>query len=137
MSLKGRMRRLERLAEGDVVSIPQRGGRAARFPASDLEAAFVNLAKRMGAGEDAPPEHPLLKAARNSDDPEWSQSIFVADPDEWVRPVEDLSEQGADAVPDFLHQVEQTPMFAAALAGRAVLTRAFGFDIDQGEIVAT
>jgi hypothetical protein len=44
---------------------------------------------------------------------------------------------GLDAVPGFLRQVEQTPMFAAALAGRAVLTRAFGFDIDGGEIVAT
>ena len=44
---------------------------------------------------------------------------------------------GPDAVPGFLRQVEQTPMFAAALAGRAVLTRAFGFDIDGGEIVAT
>jgi len=29
---------------------------------------------------------------RNSDDPEWSGSIFVADPDGWVRSVEDLSE---------------------------------------------
>ena len=95
--MKRRMRRLERLAEAGVVSIPQRGGGAARFPASDLEAAFVNLMGRLGAGEDAPPEHPLLKAARNSDDPEWSQSIFVADPDAWVRPVEDLSEQAADA----------------------------------------
>ena len=45
--------------------------------------------------------------------------------------------KGPDAVPGFLRQVEQTPMFAAALAGRAVLTRAFGFDIDGGEIVAT
>jgi hypothetical protein len=45
--------------------------------------------------------------------------------------------QGPDAVPGFLRQVEQTPMFAAALAGRAVLTRAFGFDIDGGELVAT
>ena len=48
-----------------------------------------------------------------------------------------LLARGADAVPGFLHQVEQTPMFAAALAGRAVLTRAFGFDVDEGEILAT
>jgi len=48
-----------------------------------------------------------------------------------------LLARGSGAVPGFLHQVEQTPMFAAALAGRAVLTRAFGFDIDGGEIVAT
>jgi hypothetical protein len=44
---------------------------------------------------------------------------------------------GPDAVPGFLNRVEQTPMFAAALVGRAVLTRAFGLDIDGGEIVAT
>jgi hypothetical protein len=44
---------------------------------------------------------------------------------------------GPDAVPGFLRRVEQTPMFAAALAGRAVLTRAFGFEIEGGELVAS
>jgi hypothetical protein len=53
----------------------------------------VNWFDRMGAGEDAPPEHPLLVAARNSSDPYWSQGIYaVNDPDEWVKPIEDLSE---------------------------------------------
>src|SRR5688500_1394197 len=40
-------------------------------------------------------------------------------------------------VAGFRRQVQQTPLFAAALAGRAVLTRAFGFEIKDGEIVAT
>jgi hypothetical protein len=46
----------------------------------------------LGAGEDAPPEHPLLEAARNSSDPLWSQSVYAEDPDEWIEPIEDLSE---------------------------------------------
>jgi hypothetical protein len=45
--------------------------------------------------------------------------------------------RGPAAVPGFLRQVEQTPIFAAALSGRAVLTRAFGFDVEGGEIVAS
>jgi hypothetical protein len=61
--------------------------------APDLAAAFANLTERMGAGEDAPPEHPLLEAVRNPDDPEWVRSAYaVSDPVEWARPVEDLSE---------------------------------------------
>lgn len=40
----------------------------------------MNLAERMGAGEDAPPEHPLLAAASNSDEPKWSGSSFATDP---------------------------------------------------------
>jgi hypothetical protein len=47
---------------------------------------------RLG-GEDAPPEHPLIEAARNSTDPKWSRPFFaVEDPDEWIKPVPDLSE---------------------------------------------
>ena len=47
----------------------------------------------MGAGEDAPPEHPLIAAARNSSDPEWANSVYaIEDPAAHVAPVEDLSE---------------------------------------------
>ena len=47
----------------------------------------------MGAGENAPPEHSLLAAARNSSDPYWSQGMYaINDPDEWVKLVPDLSE---------------------------------------------
>jgi hypothetical protein len=42
---------------------------------------------------DAPPEHPMLAAVRNSSDPGWRGTFyFVEDPDEVTRPVEDLSE---------------------------------------------
>jgi hypothetical protein len=54
---------------------------------------YTNLMDRFGAGEDAPPEHPLIAATWNSSDPKWSQSFFaVNDPDEWIQPVEALSE---------------------------------------------
>jgi hypothetical protein len=53
----------------------------------------MNLMDRLGAGEDAPPEHPLIEAVRNTTDPEWSRCVLaVNDPEEWVEPVEDLSE---------------------------------------------
>ena len=64
----------------------------------------------------------------------------VASLDDWDRdhPIAyDVMGRGPDAVPAFIRQVEETPMFAAALSGRAVLARAFGFDTDEGELVAT
>jgi len=93
MGLRGWLRRLEREAEEEMVVIPQRYGPPARFPTSALKDAYLNLIERMGAGEDAPPEHPLLVAVRNSSDPEWTATFyFAADPDEVTRPVPDLSE---------------------------------------------
>jgi hypothetical protein len=32
--------------------------------------------ERLGAGEDAPPRHPLLEPARSSSDPRWRKSYF-------------------------------------------------------------
>ena len=54
--------------------------------------AYMNLFDRLGAGEDAPPEHPLIAAARNSSEPEWSQSFYAINDEGWTDPVEDLSE---------------------------------------------
>jgi hypothetical protein len=93
VGIRGRLRKLEREARGEFIEIPQRDGTVARFPAEEGMEAYMNLMERLGAGEDAPPEHPLIAAARNSTDPEWSQSFYaVNDPEEWVQPVEDLSE---------------------------------------------
>lgn len=93
MGIRDRLRRLELEAEGEMIVIPQWDGTVARFPNEEGIEAFLNLMHRLGAGEDAPPKHPLIAAARNSSDPEWSQSFFAADdPDEWVKPIEDLSE---------------------------------------------
>ncbi len=92
MGLRNRLRRLERDAEGEMIVIAQKDGTVARFPQSALREAYSNHMARLGAGEDAPPEHPLLVAARNSSDAWWLESVYMADPDEWVQPVEDLSE---------------------------------------------
>ena len=55
--------------------------------------AYINWFDRMGAGENEPPEHPLLKAVRNSSDPELQNLFyFVNDPDAHTQPVPDLSE---------------------------------------------
>ncbi len=61
------------------------------FPDSAGPEAFMNFIERMGAGEDAPPEHPLIEAARNSSDPRWANSFYAANED-ITRPIEDLSE---------------------------------------------
>ncbi len=52
----------------------------------------MNLMERMGAGVDAPPEHPLVEAARNSSDPEWSESFYAGNDEGFTDPIEDLSE---------------------------------------------
>ncbi len=77
-----------------MIIIPQQYGPPARFPASAGMEAYANLMDRLGTGEDAPPEHPLIAAVRNSSDTEWSQSLYaVGDPEAWTQPVEDLSER--------------------------------------------
>jgi hypothetical protein len=92
MGLRDKLRKLERAAEEAMIVIPQLDGPVRRFPASASRDAYLNLFERLGAGEDAPPEHPFLAAARNSSDAWWANSVYAEDPDEWIKPVEDLSE---------------------------------------------
>jgi hypothetical protein len=92
MGLRGRLRKLERDAEEQMIVIPQQDGTVRRFPKSAGMDAYMNLMDRLGAGEDAPPEHPLIAAARNSSEPEWSESFFAVNDEEWTEAVEDLSE---------------------------------------------
>ena len=92
MGLRGRIRHLERNAHEEMIEIPQKDGTVARFPKSASMEAFANLVGRMGAGEGAPPEYPLLEAARNSSKPEWSESFYAAGGAGWTDPIEDLSE---------------------------------------------
>jgi hypothetical protein len=75
-----------------MIEIPQKDGTVRRFPQSAGMEAFMNLMDRLGAGEDAPPEHPLIAAARNSSEPEWSESFYAAGGAGWTGPIEDLSE---------------------------------------------
>ena len=91
--LKGRLRKVGAEIAGEMISIPQRNVTVRRFPPGAGEAALLNFIDRIGAGEEAPPEHPLMEAARNSSEPTWAGSFFVtSDPDEWVKPIPDLSE---------------------------------------------
>ena len=91
--MRDRVQRLERLLEGEFISIPQRDGSIKRFPPCAFEEAFLCAMARIGAGEDAPPRHPLLEAARNSSDPRWRESYFSdIDYEGVTEPVEDLSE---------------------------------------------
>lgn len=93
MALRDRLRRLEEAAEGQMLVIPQRDGTIRKFPQSAGEEAFTNLMDRLGTGEDAPPEHPLIAAARNSSEIRWSSpSYAVEDPQAHVVPIVDLSE---------------------------------------------
>jgi hypothetical protein len=94
MNIRYRLRRLEREAEEEMIVIPQAkpDGTVKRFPQSAGMDAYINLFGRLGAGEDAPPEHPLIAAARNSSDPAWSESFFAMNDEGWTGPVEDLSE---------------------------------------------
>jgi hypothetical protein len=91
--LRGRIKRLERETREEFFEIAQKDGTVARFPKSQGIEAYVNWFERMGAGEDAPPEHPMLAAVRNSSDPYWLNSFFnCGDPDEFIKPIPDLSE---------------------------------------------
>ena len=93
MGLRDKLKRLEREAEEEMLVIPQKDGTVKRFPASEGMVAYMNLMERLGAGEDAPPEHPMIAAVRNSSNPEWTKTFWDAgDPDEWVKPIPDLSE---------------------------------------------
>lgn len=89
MSLRDRLRRLERLSEGVTVSIPQPNEPPARFPESALKEAFLVTTARL-SGDDVPP-HPLALAAARSPSSEWNRSLY-ADDGAAVEPVEDLSE---------------------------------------------
>lgn len=95
MGLRDRLRRLQRMAEGPIVSIPQQDGTVSRFPERELGPAFIDaLDRELGRkglrSDPEQPEHPICLAARNSNDPEWRNSLYVTDrPEEYVP---DLSE---------------------------------------------
>jgi hypothetical protein len=91
--VKAFLKRLENQGKDEEIVIPQKDGTVRRFPKSASREAFSNLMERLGAGEEAPPEHPMIEAARNSSEPEWASSFYAANnPEEWVKPIENLSE---------------------------------------------
>lgn len=92
MALWARLRKQEQAAEEQIIAVPQQDGTVRRFPQSAGMDAYMNLIDRMGAGEDAPPEHPLIVAASNSSDPTWSESFYAMNDDDWTDHIEDLNE---------------------------------------------
>ncbi len=95
MGLRDRLKRLRERAEGPEVIVPQQDGTVKKFAERELGPAFVDaLDRELGRkglrSDPEEPEHPLCAAARNSSDPEWSNSLYVTDRPE--KPIEDLSE---------------------------------------------
>ena len=80
MGFRDKIKKLERLAERDVIEIPQKAGSVARFPQSAYKEAFLrNIAiLRARANREEPPEpHPLSLAVRDAAHREsWHDSVF-------------------------------------------------------------
>jgi hypothetical protein len=93
MGLRGWIRRAERAARGEMIAIPMKDGTTKYFTMRDYREAYSNAVRRLGAGEDAPPRHPMLDAAAASSDPAWRRSYFFdLDYEGATEEVEDLSE---------------------------------------------
>jgi hypothetical protein len=94
MGLRGWVKKLEHAARGEMVDVPQRDGTVKRFTLAEAQDAYLNMMDRLGAGEDAPPEHPFLTAVRNSSEPVplFLSAYAHGDPEDWTAPVPDLSE---------------------------------------------
>ena len=93
MGLKGHLRRIQKLARGEMIEIPQNDGTVAYFHQYELLDAFANLVDRMHAPEgELPEEHPLLIAARSSSDAKWAQSIYSSTDEMFTADLENLSE---------------------------------------------
>ena len=92
MSLRGLLRRLERVYQGETIFIPQEDGAAARFREADLAEAYLIANAREGGQTRY--DHPLSRACRNSSDIKWRDSVFAGPSDEELpeEELEDLSE---------------------------------------------
>jgi hypothetical protein len=72
LGLRGRLRRIEREARGEMIEVLQPDGTVKRFPASDCADALLALTN----GRD----HPLAEAVRNSPDPDWQKTFYNMHP---------------------------------------------------------
>ena len=89
MGLRDRLRSLSRRAEGQLISIPLEDGTVARFSESELAPAYLVVLERE-RGLDV--DHPLARAARNSSDPKWRNSVWAEGEEIPEEEPEDLSE---------------------------------------------
>jgi hypothetical protein len=59
--IRAALKRLEREARGEMISIPQKDGSVKRFRKVETADAYLSPMARMWPGEDAPPEHPCRR----------------------------------------------------------------------------
>ena len=74
--MRSKLRRLEKLAEEEMIVIPQLDGPPKKFPPEAAEEAFMRSLRRLKGNLDLP-EHPLSTAAANSSDAAW-RATFTA-----------------------------------------------------------
>jgi hypothetical protein len=69
----------------------------ATFKPSELWEAYLNVCDRLGAGDAAPPIHPLAAAAPNSSDATWRQcALAEREEDNLTAPVPALYEEAEE-----------------------------------------
>ena len=74
--MRSKLRRLEKLAEQEMIIIPLEDGSVAKFPPEAAQEAFMRSLARLKGNLDLP-EHPLSTAAANSSDAAW-RATFTA-----------------------------------------------------------
>ncbi len=96
MGLRGRIRKLEREAEEEMIVIPQTDGTVKRFPQSALKVVLLyphEVMDALNAGEEPPEEPEIVQAIRGARDyeQEWA-GTFLDPTDIPTEAVPDLSE---------------------------------------------
>jgi hypothetical protein len=85
VGLKDKLRRLQKIADAEFITVELRDGTRARFPSDELPKAFLNLMNRMRAahrGAQPPPAHPFIEAVLNAT--EESIEELVSSQGTWV-----------------------------------------------------
>jgi hypothetical protein len=87
--MRSKIRRLEKRAQGRLITLPQPDDTTVRFPQSAMKAAFMTNVRRIRGVKVE--EHPLFVAAANSTESTWRKS-FVAGGFVVGDEIEDLSQ---------------------------------------------
>jgi hypothetical protein len=85
VGLKDKLRRLQKIADAEFITVELRDGTRARFPSDELPKAFLSLMNRMRAahrGAQPPPAHPFIEAVLNATDE--SVAGLVSSQGTWV-----------------------------------------------------
>jgi hypothetical protein len=85
VGLRDRLRRLQKVANAELVTAELRGGTTVRFSSDELPNAFLNLMNRMRAahrGALPPPAHPFIEAVLHAT--EESVEGLVSNQGTWV-----------------------------------------------------